>query len=77
MKVDGVTITWVSADESVDLRDRPDFIDVCCYDQVKPEHNEVGAIVTRTGNPHLKHGMWVTPCRYVERFFIVEPEAPC
>jgi hypothetical protein len=77
MKVNGVKITWVSLDEVLDQRDRLGYIHPCQYGADVPmEPNEAGAIVERTkGKPrlHRPSGVWVIPCRYVERIFIVEP----
>jgi hypothetical protein len=78
VNVDGVKITWVSLDESVDQRDRPGYVHPCQYGAGVPcEPNEAGAIVelARGGKPELHpSGVWTIPCRYVERIFIVEPE---
>lgn len=75
MTADGIKITWVSADESLDQRERPGFITPCQYGRGVPmEPNEVGAIVRATGKPTLHpSGVWETPCEYTERIFIVEP----
>ena len=62
--------TYVSADDTPDLRERAGFIDVCRYGTIAPEPNEVGAIVKDEKNPRLEHGMWVSDAAFVERFFL-------
>lgn len=63
--------TYVSADATPDLRERVGFIDVCCYGAIKPEPNEVGAIVKDEKNHRLEHGVWVSDAVFVERFFLL------
>ena len=62
--------TYVFADDTPDLRERAGFIDVCCYGAIKPETNEVGAIVKDVRNHRVEHGMWVSDAVFVERFFL-------
>lgn len=81
MNVDGVKITWVSAEESLDHQDRPGFAPVCQYGiGMETCRNEFGVIVhhrigdgwakTSLYSPWLLHGFPVT---VLERIFVVEP----
>lgn len=79
MKADGVLVTWISAKEQIQQRDRHGFIDVCGYGSNMEVHrNEVGCIATLEGHPTILSMMpflCETPVRVSERIFVVEPEA--
>lgn len=76
MIAEDVKITWVSADESIDQRDRPGFTPPECYGRGwGMERNEIGAITRRTRTPMaVELGMFVFQVTVLERIFIVEPE---
>lgn len=74
MKVDGVKITWIAQEQEAEVRDLPNFASVCQYGSIRPEVNEVGAIMVQKGIPVLHpSGLWQIRCKVAERFFIVEP----
>lgn len=75
MKVEGVKITWIAADEEPEHRERAGFSDVCRYGSTAPERNEVGCICEAAGEPEFTGivGIWSTPVRVTERIFVVDP----
>lgn len=63
--------TYVTPDESVDVRERPGFVPVDGYGgSMRPEVNEVGGIFKNVRNHRIEHGMWVSDATVVERFFL-------
>jgi hypothetical protein len=63
--------TYIRPDQEIEARDRPGFLPVCRYGTIKPEQNEVGAIVKiKRGPLRVEYGLIVEQCEYLERIFI-------
>lgn len=59
--------TIIQPSQEIEQRERPGFVDVCCYGSLKPEPNELGSIVR-----YLDHDVVET----LERIFISHDETP-
>jgi len=66
--------TLVTLEQSIDLRDRQDFVSCETYGSIEIEPGEVGAIVKHsTAPPKLTRGLWVSEVEVLERFFVGSP----
>lgn len=65
--------TYITGDQIESYLSRSDFVGVHQYGTVKPEPNEIGAVVEAIGIPQLHEiGLWEIPCNFIERIFIGE-----